>query len=288
MTTFSISAVWYPLWAFVFLVLLMLVPSFLPVHDFHRYISGLSCPRWLSRIGFVSFTGRSQNSSHNAPIYAPDQPFIRGDGERISINKSDISLNAVLDGSNLYEDDDDHKTPDIVSKLEGTDSKMGRDNKNSDTKRSENKSKDEKGEDRKSKGKKPKDKRVKFPWNPNPRSKSPTAPTRHANSNTSQPDTRIVGAASPTASEDSKLHQVVGRQLNYTPMFASLQSPLAGEPNSPRKISGNTKSVREFEITTEVEQPQNDQSNLPHSPGDKKGKKKMPDLEAQRPNSALA
>ncbi|TQB67428.1 hypothetical protein MPDQ_005863 [Monascus purpureus] len=96
---------------------------------------------------------------------------------------------------------------------------------------------------------------------------------------------RDVGAVPPLASEGSRSHQVRGRRLNYTPMFASLQSPLGPAPGHTRDISGNQRPLRTFEITSAVEHPM-DVHAVSLQAQIQDGKPNILDLEAQRSNSS--
>lgn len=49
MTQFSISAVWYPLWAFVILTIVVFVPVVFPMRRAYRYVLGLSTAHFLKR-----------------------------------------------------------------------------------------------------------------------------------------------------------------------------------------------------------------------------------------------
>lgn len=65
MTNFSISAVWYPLWAFAILVIVTLALLVLPVNSFCRYTLGPSSPHWMRRMGLLPFTKASNKYSAN-------------------------------------------------------------------------------------------------------------------------------------------------------------------------------------------------------------------------------
>lgn len=75
MTQFSISAVWYPLWGFVVLVVLILVSLVLPKNDFCHYITGTSAPNWMRRMGLLPSTKDGiHHSSEDTLLFACPAP----------------------------------------------------------------------------------------------------------------------------------------------------------------------------------------------------------------------
>lgn len=63
LTQFSISAVWYPLGAFIVLIVTVLVPFTLPVHGLYHYMLGLSAPHWLKRKLLAPIPGIDENTT---------------------------------------------------------------------------------------------------------------------------------------------------------------------------------------------------------------------------------
>lgn len=87
MTQFSISAAWYPLWAFTILVFVVLVPLVLPVNAFYRYILGSSAPHWMRRMGLPPSTNASKNESpveNPSRSTGPNPPSVASEKRRLS------------------------------------------------------------------------------------------------------------------------------------------------------------------------------------------------------------
>ncbi|KAL2866496.1 uncharacterized protein BJX67DRAFT_354952 [Aspergillus lucknowensis] len=69
MTQFSISAAWYPLWACLALLVIILVPFALPVRGIYTYVLGLSTTRWSYR----KTIGSASMIKANDPLSTPSE-----------------------------------------------------------------------------------------------------------------------------------------------------------------------------------------------------------------------
>ncbi|KAJ5281375.1 hypothetical protein N7478_006747 [Penicillium angulare] len=110
---------------------------------------------------------------------------------------------------------------------------------------------------------------------------SATVPSPHYN--------RTVGANLSIISETTEPQKTMGRWLNYTPMFASLQSSLSSATKYTRSTSGQVASQK-FEMSAAVEQSVD--SHIVLSSATVEGKKdtsftaRSIDLEAQKSDSS--